>query len=585
MAITLPLSSTRAAIFQAANAESSVTYQGTASHSGNIEDSALKLPLKQLWATDLGGSVSYPVVGSNKVFVTVAGDMSMGPYGSKLIALDERTGDIAWGPVSLGGTYWWSALAYDNGKVFAVNYDGLLRAYDAATGTPAWSAKMGKQRSFSGPPTALNGIVYLVGQGSGSTLFAVSGTNGQVMWTVDVGSQHGSPAVTNTAVYIGSECSRVTALSPKTGTVLWDVSDDCDGSFGAATVFYNDKVYVRSISPGNLLVADAKTGKKFQIYETKRMPVFEGSYGFIFTDSTLQAFEEATGRVVWSYAGDGDLASNPFVANGTLYIASTGGKLYGLDPATGAELFTAPLPAAAEVPDDWNGRRSIGMGVGNGTLFVPATNWLVAFVSQPEPAAQTGCRTFAETGKTVCGTFNKYWQTHGGVAQQGLPISVELQEKSDTDGKTYPVQYFERAVFEYHGELGPQNDVLLSLLGTFRYSQKYRNNATGQIPNTEPGVVKFSETGKSLGGRFLQYWKTHGGLPQQGFPISDEFLEKSDLNGKNYLVQYFQRSVFEYHPEYAPPNDVLLSQLGSFRYGRYQGANAVQVTPAKTPVP
>ena len=76
----------------------------------------------------------------------------------------------------------------------------------------------------------------------------------------------------------------------------------------------------------------------------------------------------------------------------------------------------------------------------------------------------------------------------------------------------------------------------------------------------------FKETGKTVAGRFLQYWTEHGGLPQQGFPISDEFMEKSDIDGKTYRVQYFERSVFEFHPENQPPYDVLLSQLGTFRY-------------------
>lgn len=76
----------------------------------------------------------------------------------------------------------------------------------------------------------------------------------------------------------------------------------------------------------------------------------------------------------------------------------------------------------------------------------------------------------------------------------------------------------------------------------------------------------FKETGKTVSGRFLEYWNQNGGLAQQGFPISDEFQEKSDLDGKVYTVQYFERSVFEMHPENPKPYDVLLSQLGTFRY-------------------
>jgi hypothetical protein len=76
----------------------------------------------------------------------------------------------------------------------------------------------------------------------------------------------------------------------------------------------------------------------------------------------------------------------------------------------------------------------------------------------------------------------------------------------------------------------------------------------------------FPETGKTVSGRFWEYWQANGGLAQQGYPISDEFQEVSDLDGKTYTVQYFERAVFEAHPENAPPYDVLLSQLGTFRY-------------------
>ncbi|MDQ6695104.1 MAG: hypothetical protein M3014_11920, partial [Chloroflexota bacterium] len=46
-------------------------------------------------------------------------------------------------------------------------------------------------------------------------------------------------------------------------------------------------------------------------------------------------------------------------------------------------------------------------------------------------------RTFPETGKTVAGKFLQYWDSHGGLAQQGLPISDQMEAQSDTDGKTY----------------------------------------------------------------------------------------------------------------------------------------------------
>jgi hypothetical protein len=195
--------------------------------------------------------------------------------------------------------------------------------------------------------------------------------------------------------------------------------------------------------------------------------------------------------------------------------------------------------------------------------------------------AQPTCQTFKETGKTACGSYLEYWRAHGGLAQQGYPISEPFNEVSETNGKSYAVQYFERAVFELHPENAPPYNILLSLLGTFESQRKHPTGAPGQQPNTAAGSVIFKETGKRLGGRFLEYWNANGKLPQQGYPISDEFIEKSDLDGKTYRVQYFERAVFEMHLDNKPPFDVLLSQLGTFRYRTKYGAISTPPTPAQ----
>ena len=348
-------------------------------------------------------------------------------------------------------------------------------------------------------------------------------------------------------------------------------------------------------------------------------------------------------------------------------------------------------------------------------MFATKSRWLSALATLlmllTVPAqgnvamAQRMSHTFPETGKTVAGRFLEYWHTHGGLAQQGYPISNEMQEVSETDGKSYAVQYFERAVFEKHPENSPPNDVLLSLLGVFYYKEKYpsgrpsglvgqaqsgtcaathddsdndsgqgftpeaperqvvgkglvltgqvlssrdcapiagsklemrpelnnshpeaqratlRTDASGRyrfesnfpehihmrvsahgfrtiitnLFHTTPGksvdtfdVVLvpdpacrwFTETGQALCGTFLDYWNKNGGLAQQGYPISDEFMERSDLDGKTYKVQYFQRAVFEHHPENAPPYNVLLSQLGTFRYRQKYGGSANPQAPS-----
>lgn len=210
-------------------------------------------------------------------------------------------------------------------------------------------------------------------------------------------------------------------------------------------------------------------------------------------------------------------------------------------------------------------------------MFPVLLTSLRAGVAEARAVAQVPGYTFPETGKTVTGRFLQYWQEHGGVAQQGFPISDVLGEKSSIDGKVYTVQYFERAVFELHPENAAPNDVLLSLLGAFRYAGKYDSGAPAQQANPA-NARAFPETGKTIGGAFRAYWEAHGGLAQQGLPLSDEMQEASDLDGKTYTVQYFERALFEFHPENPQGSQVLLAQLGTFRY-QQQASSAGWVAP------
>ncbi|MDQ2807464.1 MAG: hypothetical protein M3Z04_11220 [Chloroflexota bacterium] len=200
--------------------------------------------------------------------------------------------------------------------------------------------------------------------------------------------------------------------------------------------------------------------------------------------------------------------------------------------------------------------------------------WAAGTVHRPDalkvvlhrsPGPCTDSRTFPQTGHTIADPLLAYWEEHGALAQQGYPLTELHAEASPTDGKMYQTQYFERAVFEQHPENAPPYDILLSLLGVEAYAQRYGTaGAPNQHVNNDRARL-FPETGHTVGGDFRIYWEAHGGLAQQGYPISEEFQERNALNGQTYTVQYFQRAVFEYHPENAgTPYVVLLSKLGRF---------------------
>jgi hypothetical protein len=103
---------------------------------------------------------------------------------------------------------------------------------------------------------------------------------------------------------------------------------------------------------------------------------------------------------------------------------------------------------------------------------------------------------------------------------------------------------------------GTPYEVLLGVLGRdFRQQDPLLHPL--QMPLTSERQVT------TLSGKFKQYWDTHGGLFVHGFPITEPVQEKSPTDGKTYLVQWFERSRFELHPENAgTPYEVLLGLLG-----------------------
>ena len=83
-------------------------------------------------------------------------------------------------------------------------------------------------------------------------------------------------------------------------------------------------------------------------------------------------------------------------------------------------------------------------------------------------------------------------------------------------------------------------------------------------PAAPESDIHFPQTGVTLSDAhgFLTYWQSHGGLAQFGYPITEIFEERL-ADGRVYLVQYFERARFEYHPENAgTPYEVLLGQFG-----------------------
>ncbi|HUZ03353.1 MAG TPA: L,D-transpeptidase [Thermomicrobiaceae bacterium] len=183
---------------------------------------------------------------------------------------------------------------------------------------------------------------------------------------------------------------------------------------------------------------------------------------------------------------------------------------------------------------------------------------------------------FPQTGHSLGLGFLDYWRANGDVTAFGYPVTEEFQQNGIT------VQYFQRAVFEYHPEADPANRVQVRLLGSLAAPAAANDYLANQIhlqyvasffqmdlPTSDPFAPVapvpqngdhdfFSQTGHSLNYAFKNYWEMWGGITVFGYPISEEFPDPST----GLTVQYFERAVFEFHPNPTDGQLVTLRQLG-----------------------
>ncbi len=193
----------------------------------------------------------------------------------------------------------------------------------------------------------------------------------------------------------------------------------------------------------------------------------------------------------------------------------------------------------------------------------------LAGMSAPVSAQGTTpvCVYVRETSHNIHGAFLAFYETHGGAARFGLPLTEAFLE----DDKL--VQYFTFARFEF----APQNPepfrVQLGLLG-MQYNITDPPVKSQAIPSlNDPNFRYFPETGLMIGFAIKDYYDANGGREMFGYPVSQLRYE----NGV--FVQYFQRMRIEWNPVDAGPNKVRLSPVGQIALDRKYPADFQWRTP------
>ncbi len=369
---------------------STVTLRGDRTHDNRVTG-APEPPLGVRWAVELGTDVSYPVVAGGSVFVTVRPSED-GPYGTEIVALDLATGGVKWRRAE-SGAYFWSGHAYDQGRLIVVNGDGRVRALSPATGAPLWQRQL-SQYSFSTPPVAYGGSIYLTGAGSGMTAYALRASDGAVQWEHSLPSGAGTPAVDAGTVYVSMVCKHAVALSRATGAVRWEHNGDCAGGGEGTPALHGGRMYPLG---DNGLVYDAASGATVGSADFHGAVAFADGTGYVPWLNGLLAVDARTWATRWRVPADSDTGLNgeaPLVSGGHLYVGSESGYVAALDRSSGAVAWCASTVGEPVQGSTGNvDRPDSGLGAGGGMLLVPAGRFLVAYGpggAPPAPCAGSG---------------------------------------------------------------------------------------------------------------------------------------------------------------------------------------------------
>ena len=218
-----------------------------------------------------------------------------------------------------------------NGIVYVGTIEGIVIAYDAASGNILWTFYA--NGPVYGSPTVANGIAYFgsVNYPSenlvGNFAYAVNATTGSLIWEnyLPYGGEWVTPLVVNGAVFFSSAHKEgvsggFSAFDAFTGATLWSANTTY-GIWAPDTLDpTGTNLYV---STGNPCF-------------TEPTPTNCGGY--------VEDLNPATGQTIWQtqvqdLSGDDDVPTAPVYNNGRLYVGAKNGIFYCIDATTGNTLW------------------------------------------------------------------------------------------------------------------------------------------------------------------------------------------------------------------------------------------------------
>ncbi len=243
----------------------------------------------------------------------------------EVVQLDARTGAVGWRSPTEAPIH--AAPTVAGGRVFAVDVNDELLAFDAVTGTQDWTyqALTEPARILAASSPAVDNDTLVASFASGE-LVAVRAANGNELWNASLSKASrtnalseirdiaGRPIIYKTDVFAVSHSDVFAAVDLRTGVARWTLPISATTTPWAA----GDVVYVVD-QAGEVICVSRDSGQVYWIHD-------------------LNAGAGKKRRAIWS---------SPVLASNRLIVVSSKGNAVALNPKTGVALTTLRLGSDA----------------------------------------------------------------------------------------------------------------------------------------------------------------------------------------------------------------------------------------------
>ena len=320
-----------------------------------------------------------------------------------------------------------SAPVVANGRIYTIDTQAVVRAFDARTGAQIWAHEVrdpkdrrGGVSLWTGESTGAHGILFGGGVSfDNGRLYATTGlgdveaidaATGAEVWRVRPGGPlRGAPTIANDNVYVTTQDNQLFALNPADGKVRWNAAGtfETSGVFGAAAPAAAQGTVVAGFSSGELTAYRYENGRTVwqdaltrtsistavaTISDIDAEPVIDqGRVYALGQGGRMVALELNTGQRIWEINVAG--ISTPWVAGEWIFAVTDQGQLMALARATGRVKWLTQLPRYRDEEDKEGAISWVGPVLAGDRLIVANSRGQIVNVSPLDGTVQSTVET------------------------------------------------------------------------------------------------------------------------------------------------------------------------------------------------